>query len=63
MDYGYSVAEAAQLARGRMFLILREQAAVLAYSDVFLISAGFALAIVPLALMLTGEKVQGGGGH
>ncbi len=62
VDYGYSVAQAADLARGQMNQMLLGQSAVLAYSDVFVITALLSFTIIPLALFLTGAKVQGGGG-
>ncbi|WP_043835206.1 DHA2 family efflux MFS transporter permease subunit [Muricoccus aerilatus] len=62
IDYGYSASQAAELATGQMQRMLRDQVAVLAYSDAFLIVAGVALLIVPLGLMFSGVKVQGGGG-
>jgi DHA2 family multidrug resistance protein len=62
--YGYSAAQATQMATTQMAQMLRAQVAVLAYSDVFLITAGLALLIVPLAFFFSAVKVQGGaGGH
>ena len=62
IDYGYSASQAADLATGQMSQILRAQVAVLAYSDAFLIVAGIALLIVPIGLLFSAAKVQGGGG-
>ncbi|MCK8786726.1 DHA2 family efflux MFS transporter permease subunit [Roseomonas sp. NAR14] len=62
VDHGYSAAEAAQLATGQVFQMLRAQVAVLAYGDVFIITACLAFLIIPAALMMSGLKVQGGGG-
>ncbi|HWL80599.1 MAG TPA: DHA2 family efflux MFS transporter permease subunit [Roseomonas sp.] len=62
IDHGYSAGAAGQLAMGQMAQMLREQVAILAYSDTFRITAALALLIVPLAFLFTGKKVQGGGG-
>jgi DHA2 family multidrug resistance protein len=58
---GYSAAQAGEMAAAQMFQILRQQAAVLAYSDVFVITGIISLAIVPTALFMAGTKGQGGG--
>ena len=64
IDHGYSAAAAAEAAPGRIYQMLRDQVAVLAYSDAFLITAWLALVMVPLAFLFTNQKVQGGaGGH
>ena len=62
ISHGIPAAEAMQQAEGWMFQQLRTQTAILAYSDVFIITAAIAACIVPFALMLSGVKVQGGGG-
>jgi DHA2 family multidrug resistance protein len=56
MNLGQSVEAARQMAPGRVFLILQQQVAVLAYSDVFFISGCLALAMVPIALFMAGGK-------
>ncbi|MBS0641338.1 MAG: DHA2 family efflux MFS transporter permease subunit [Proteobacteria bacterium] len=64
VDIGHSVAQAAQMAPGQVFGILRTQTAVLAYSDVFLITALMSLVMIPTALLMSGGKASGGpGGH
>ena len=62
VNSGQSVAQAAQNAPGQVFQILRGQVAVLAYSDVFLITAGLALVIIPAALLMSGVKADSSGG-
>ncbi|MBE9604126.1 DHA2 family efflux MFS transporter permease subunit [Acetobacteraceae bacterium H6797] len=61
VDLGFSAAQAASLAPARLYQMMTEQVMVLAYADAFLITAGLALLIVPLAMLFTGAKVQGGG--
>jgi DHA2 family multidrug resistance protein len=64
MDFGYSAGQAAEMATGQLSGMLRAQVSVLAYADVFLITAGLAMLIVPLAFFFSAVKVQGGaGGH
>jgi DHA2 family multidrug resistance protein len=62
MDVGVSAQQAMQQAPGEVFKILQQQAAVLAYNDVFLITAGLALLMTPVALFLTSAKPKAGGG-
>ena len=62
VNSGQSVAQAAQNAPGQVFQILRGEVAVLAYSDVFLITAGLALVIIPAALLMSGVKADSSGG-
>ncbi|MFC0409678.1 DHA2 family efflux MFS transporter permease subunit [Roseomonas elaeocarpi] len=59
---GVSAGAAMEQATSQMYQQLQTQTAVLAYSDTFLIVAVFAALIIPCALLLTGKKVQGGGG-
>ena len=48
----------------QVFQMLRGPTAVLAYSDVFLITGGMALVMIPTALLMSGIKTKsGGGGH
>jgi DHA2 family multidrug resistance protein len=64
MDVGVSASQAMQAAPAQVFRILQSQSAVLAYNDVFLISAAIALVIVPVALCLSSVKpAASGGGH
>jgi DHA2 family multidrug resistance protein len=62
VDAGSSAEQAAQSAPGEVFQMLRKQAAVLAYNDVFLISAGMALLLVPIALMMRNAKPKAASG-
>jgi MFS transporter, DHA2 family, multidrug resistance protein len=64
VDAGQSMAQATQMAPGQVFQMLRGQVAVLAYNDVFLITACMAFVMVPAALLMSGIKTKsGGGGH
>ncbi len=64
VNAGHSVAQAAQMAPGQIFQMLRGQEAVLAYSDVFLITGCMSLVMIPTALLMSGIKVKSsGGGH
>jgi MFS transporter, DHA2 family, multidrug resistance protein len=47
---------------GQIFQMLRDQVAVLAYNDVFLITAGLSLLMIPTALFMTGIKTKSSGG-
>jgi len=62
VDTGQTAAQAAQSAPGQVFQILRNQAAVLAYSDVFVITAVMTLIMIPTALLMSGIKGKAGGG-
>lgn len=62
IDAGQSAAQAVQMAPGQINQMLQGQVAVLAYNDVFLITAGLAFLMVPAALMLSGIKTKSGGG-
>ena len=62
LDLGYSAAQAAQAAPGQVSSMLREQVAVLAYMDVFLITGCLALLIVPAALCMSQITIAGKGG-
>jgi DHA2 family multidrug resistance protein len=64
IDLGHSAAQAVQMAPGQVFQMLRTQAAVLAYNDVFLLTALMSLVMIPTALCMSGIKAKsGGGGH
>ncbi|HQT77751.1 MAG: EmrB/QacA family drug resistance transporter [Rhodospirillales bacterium 20-64-7] len=58
---GQSVAQAMQQAPGQVFQMLRGQAGVLAYSDVFFITGLMALAIIPAALFMTSKPSESKG--
>jgi DHA2 family multidrug resistance protein len=62
VDAGQSMAQAVQGAPGQVFQTLQTQSAVLAYSDVFLITAGMSLLMIPTALLMSGIKTKAGGG-
>ncbi len=57
---GRAPVEATQVATGTMFQTLRQQAAVLAYSDVFLFCAVMAACAAPFALLFSARKATGG---
>jgi DHA2 family multidrug resistance protein len=60
---GQTMAQAIHHAPGQVFEMLRTQTAVLAYNDVFLITAGLAFIMIPTALLMSGvrSKAQGVG--
>ncbi len=58
---GHVGAAAHDLAVGRIYQVFRVQAAVLAYSDVFMICAAAAFAVVPLTLLFSAAKASAGG--
>jgi DHA2 family multidrug resistance protein len=62
IDAGQSAFQAAQQAPGQIFQTLKLQAAVLAYSDVFVITAFMTLIMIPTALLMSGVKGKGGAG-
>jgi DHA2 family multidrug resistance protein len=55
---GRSADQAITAAPGQIFQTLRTQSAILAYSDVFIITACLCLVMVPAALMLSGVKAK-----
>ena len=62
VNAGQSAEQAAHHAPGQVYQMLQTQTAVLAYNDVFLITAGLAFVLIPTALMLSGVKVKASGG-
>jgi DHA2 family multidrug resistance protein len=62
VDAGQSMAQAVQGAPAQVFQMLRGQSAVLAYSDVFLITGCMALFMIPTALLMSGIKAKSSGG-
>ncbi len=58
---GHAAAQTASSATGWLYQQLHQQAAVLAYSDVFMTTAIISFAIVPFALFMS-SKTGGGGG-
>ncbi|HEY0182120.1 MAG TPA: DHA2 family efflux MFS transporter permease subunit [Rhodopila sp.] len=64
MDAGQSMAQAVQGAPGQVLQMVQGQVAVLAYNDVFLITAAMSLAMIPTALLMSGIRTKSsGGGH
>ena len=64
VDAGQSMAQATQAAPGQIYQMLQGQVAVLAYNDVFLITACLSFIMIPTALCMSGIKTKsGGGGH
>jgi DHA2 family multidrug resistance protein len=59
---GQSVGQAMQAAPGQVFQMLQTQVAVLAYNDVFLITACMSLLMIPTALLMSGIKTKSSGG-
>jgi DHA2 family multidrug resistance protein len=59
---GQTMAQAAHNAPGQIYQMLRTQTAILAYNDVFLITAGLAFVMIPTALLMSGvmSKAKGG---
>ena len=62
MNAGQSMGQAMQAAPGQVFQMLQGQVAVLAYNDVFLITAAMSLLMIPTALLMSGIKTKSGGG-
>lgn len=58
---GRAAGAAHDAAVGQVYQLYREQAAVLAYSDVFLFTAAVAFAVVPFCFILSGVKGSGRG--
>jgi DHA2 family multidrug resistance protein len=64
VEFGHSAAQAMQMAPGQVFQMLQTQSAVLAYNDVFLLTALMSFVMIPTALLMSGLKAKsGGGGH
>jgi len=61
MGYGIPASSAPHMALIQAVQIMRTQVAVLAYADVFIMTAGLTLLMVPLAFMFSATKVQRGG--
>ncbi len=62
-NLGVSTVQAASQAPAEVFRMLQTQSAVLAYTDVFLITAGLALLLTPAALFMSAVKPAAGGGE
>ncbi|PPQ25876.1 DHA2 family efflux MFS transporter permease subunit [Rhodopila globiformis] len=64
VDIGHSAAQAAQMAPGQVFQTLQQQSAILAYNDVFALTALGAFIMIPTALLMSEMKTSSrGGGH
>ena len=61
INAGTSPQQAVLSAPGQIFLMLKGQVAVLAYNDVFLITAGIALVMTAAALAMANVKAKAGG--
>jgi DHA2 family multidrug resistance protein len=59
---GHAAATTMTTATGQVYQMLRTQAQVLAYSDVFMFCAVAAFTVVPFAFLFSGVKAKGGGG-
>ena len=62
IDMGHSAAQAMQMAPGQVFQMLQTQTAVLAYNDVFLLTALMSFVMIPTALCMSGIKTKSSGG-
>jgi DHA2 family multidrug resistance protein len=62
MSLGQSMGQAINAAPGQVYGMLQTQSAVLAYSDVFLITGIMALVMIPAALLMSGVKPKPSGG-
>jgi DHA2 family multidrug resistance protein len=63
-DSGQTMGQAIHNAPGQVYRMLQTQAAVLAYNDVFLLTAGLAFVMIPTALLMSGVKGKAkAGGH
>jgi DHA2 family multidrug resistance protein len=60
---GQTMAHAIHTAPGLVFRMVQTQTAVLAYNDVFLITAGLTFIMIPTALLMSGikSKAKSGG--
>jgi len=59
---GHAASSAHDVAVGKVYQVFQAQAAVLGYSDVFLLAGAVAFAVAPLCFLLSGVKGGGGGG-
>ena len=62
LSSGHAAATTMQTATGQVYQVLRTQAQVLAYSDVFMFCAVGAFCVVPFAFLFSNVKAKGGGG-
>jgi len=62
INSGQSLAQAVQSAPGKIFEMLQLQTAILAYNDVFLLTACMSFIMIPIALLMSGIKTKSSGG-
>ncbi len=62
VNSGQSMAQAIHNAPGQVYEMMQTQVAVLAYNDVFLITACMAFMLIPAALAMSGVKAKASGG-
>ena len=62
MAMGHTAEAAKNMALGRIYQMIRNQAAIMAYSDVFIYCAIVAFAVVPFTFLMTSKKSTGGPG-
>jgi DHA2 family multidrug resistance protein len=62
LNSGQSMAQAIHNAPGEVYAMMQTQIAVLAYNDVFLITACMAFVLIPTALAMSGVKAKASGG-
>ncbi len=62
MAMGHSAAAAQQMALGKIYLMIRTQAAIMAYSDTYVACAAVAFMVAPFAFLMTARKSAGGPG-
>ncbi len=62
LNSGQSMEQAIRNAPGQVYAMMQTQVAVLAYNDVFLITACMAFVLIPTALAMSGVKAKASGG-
>jgi DHA2 family multidrug resistance protein len=64
VNAGHTTAQAIQMAPGQIYQMLHGQVAVLAYNNVFFITALMSFVMIPTALLMSNIKAKSsGGGH
>jgi DHA2 family multidrug resistance protein len=59
---GHSAAAAHDMAMGQIYRMVGTQAAIMAYSDTFIVCAVVAFAVTPFCFLMTPRKSSGGSG-
>jgi hypothetical protein len=59
---GHSAAAAQEMAMGQIYRMIGTQAAIMAYSDTFIVCAVVAFAVTPFCFLMTSRKSAGGSG-